>query len=225
MRTKALVLTAAIGIIGAATSMAQVYSQNAVGFYTLNLEPGFNLIANQLNHGDNNINTIIPPESTLPNGSSLLTWDTTGQQFNPADAYFAGAGWFQGITPSTTVLQSGQGAFLEVGEAASVVLVGDVPRGTLTQDLVPNFQIVSQLTPQELGFEASGFPAFNGDSILFWDPVAQGYLPAVTYFEGLGWFSGLTPVDPTPMIGEAVFYQRSPNGGTATWTRSFEVNP
>jgi hypothetical protein len=225
MRTKALVLTAALGIFGAATSMAQVYSQNAVGFYTLNLETGFNLIANQLDNGDNNINTIIPPTAPLPDGSSLLTWDAAGQTFNPADTFFATLGWFTGINPSTTVLSAGSGAFLQVGSPASVVLVGDVPQGTLTQDLVPNFQIISQLTPQSLGFDAAGLPASDGDSMLFWDAAGQSYLPALTYFAGIGWVEGINIVDPTPLIGEAVFYQRSPSGGSATWTRDFSVNP
>jgi hypothetical protein len=227
MRTKTLVLTAALGIFGAATSMAQVYSQNAVGFYTLNLETGFNLIANQLDNGDNVIGTIIPASAPLPDGSSLLTWDVTGQTFNPADTFFAGVGWFDGsLNPSSTVLLAGTGAFLQVGSPASVVLVGDVPQGTLNQDLAPGFQIISQLTPQSIGLDATGFPASDGDAILFWDASAQGYLDALTYFGGLGWVdSELNIVDPTPLIGEAVFYQRSPAGGTDTWTRDFSVNP
>jgi hypothetical protein len=225
MRTKTLVLTAALGIFGAATSMAQVYSQNAVGFYTLNLTTGFNLIANQLDNGDNNINTIIPASAPLPDGSALLTWDAAGQTFNPSDSFFAGLGWFDaGLNPATTELTAGMGAFLQVGSDASIVLVGDVPQGTLTQDLVNGFQIISQLTPQSIGLDATGLPAGDGDSILFWDAAAQGYEEALTYFAGFGWVdSGLNVVDPTPAIGEAVFYQRG--GAADTWTRDFSVNP
>lgn len=231
MRTKTLILTAAMGIVGAATSMAQVYSQNAVGFYTLTLEPGFNLVANQLNNGGNDINTILPGTSSLPDGASLLPWDTAGQTFGPADTFFAGLGWFDdNLELSTTVLAAGSGAFLQVSAAASVVLVGEVPQGTgasaLTQDLVPGFQIISQLTPQALGLEASGFPGSDGDSWLQWDAVGQTYTDALTYFAGLGWVDNdLNIVDPVLAIGEAGFYQRSPNGGTDTWTRDFSVNP
>ena len=48
MRTKALLLTAALGLASVATSMAQaVYSVNVVGYINLTMKPGFNLVANQ----------------------------------------------------------------------------------------------------------------------------------------------------------------------------------
>jgi hypothetical protein len=223
-----------MGILGTAASMAQVYSQNAVGFYTLNLVAGFNLVANQLNNGDNGINTIMPATAPVPDGSSLLTWNKTTQLFNPADTFFGGSGWFdENLNPSTTVVSPGAGAFIQlpIGSSASVVLVGDVPQGVnptpLTLALSPGFQIVSQLTPQSLGLEATGFPAGDGDSLLPWDAAAspQKYKPALTYFGGTGWVDeNLQIVDPTPAIGEAYFYQRGAANGSATWTREFSVN-
>lgn len=235
MRTKALVLVAAMGIGGAATSMAQVYSANAVGYYTLSLSGGkFNMVANQLINGDNNINTIIPGTSALPDGTSLLTWTPGGTGFNPADTFFAGLGWFDdSLNLSSTTLGPGQGAFIEMppGANSQVVLVGDVPEGTLELDLVPGFQIVSQLTPQALGLDDSQFPAGDGDSIQFWNPAKAGtpkggFLPALTYFGGFGWTDeNLNLVNPTPAIGEAFFYERAAGGGSTTWTRDFSVNP
>jgi hypothetical protein len=208
--------------------MAQVFSQNAVGFYTLNLGQGFNLIANQLVNGDNTLNTIMPVSSSIPDGTTVLTWDVAGQTFNPADTFFAGFGWFDsGFNPSTTVLESGTGAFMELpaGSSVAVVLVGDVPQGTLTQDLEPGFQIISQLTPQSLGLDATGFPASDGDTALFWDQALQTYEAAITYFAGFGWFdSGFNPADPTPLVGQALFYERAVAGGSDTWSRTFSVN-
>jgi hypothetical protein len=136
-------------------------------------------------------------------------------------------GWFDdNLELSTTVLAAGSGAFLQVGSPASVVLVGEVPQGSLTQDLVPGFQIISQLTPQAVGLEATGFPAADGDSWLQWDAAGQTYTDALTYFAGLGWVDDeLNIVDPVPAIGEAGFYQRGPTAGTDTWTRDFSVNP
>lgn len=230
MRTKTLVLAAALGVLGTAGSMAQVFSQNAVGFYTLNLVQGFNLIANQLDNGDNGINTILPGTTPVPDGSALLTWNAAGQTFNPADTFFATLGWFDAdLNPSTTTLQRGEGAFLQAAGAADVVLVGDVPQGSgpeaLTMGVVEGFQIISQLTPQEIGLDATGFPASDGDALLFWDSAGQTYTEALTYFAGLGWFDAqLNPVDPTPKIGEGMFYQRSTGAGTDTWTREFDVN-
>jgi hypothetical protein len=126
---------------------------------------------------------------------------------------------------------------MQLGAAASVVLVGDVPQGNLSKDLVVGWQIVSQLTPQSLGFgDGTGLddlPAGDGDAILFWSATHQDYrLPladapgGLTYFAGYGWVNAaLEVVDPTPMIGESVFYQRAQASGTATWTRDFSVNP
>jgi hypothetical protein len=228
MRTKTLILTAAMGILGTASSMAQVYSQNAVGFYTLNLVQGFNLIANQLINGDNNLNTIIPATSAMPDGSTVLTWDAAGQTFNEADTFFAGFGWFDsGLNASSTTLSAGEGAFVQASAAADIVLVGDVPQGDpLTLDLVEGFQMVSQLTPQSLGLDVTGFPAADGDVVLFYDSSVQNYEAAITYFAGFGWVDqGLNLVDPTPLIGEAVFYQRSAGAGGAQWARTFSVNP
>jgi hypothetical protein len=92
--------------------------------------------------------------------------------------------------------------------------------------LVPGFQIISQLTPQAVGLEATGFPAADGDSWLQWDAAGQTYTDALTYFAGLGWVDDeLNIVDPVPAIGEAGFYQRGPTAGTDTWTRDFSVNP
>jgi len=228
MRTKALILTAVLGVAAATTASAQVFSQNAVGYYNLTLGSGFTMIANQLNNGDNNLNTILP---VVPDGSTFLTWNAAGQMFSGGDIHFAGAGWFDSatITPSTTVLGPGIGGFinLPVGASATVTMVGEVPQGTLTLDLAPNFQMISHMTPQELGMEASGFPAGDGDTILFWNPPAQSYDSAFIYFAGAGWFDSAASVlaDPVPSLGEAMFYNRGVGNGTATWTRNFSVNP
>lgn len=224
MKTKALVLSAAIGLLGAASSMAQVYSQNYVGFYNVSLVTGFNMIANQLNNGDNNVNTIIP---SAPDGSSLLTWNAAAQAFNPADTYLEGFGWADAdFNLSSTALVPGQGAFLQSAGPATITMVGEGPQGTLTLGLVENFQIVSQLTPQAIGLDATGFPAADGDSLLFWNSGTQAYNPGLTYLEGFGWADAdFNQVDPTPSIGESFFYQRASGGGNATWTRNFSVNP
>src|SRR5438067_1768307 len=67
MRTKTVVLAAALTVAGALGSMAQVYSDNVVGYITLTIPKGFSLIANQLDASpDNTLPTILPsvPENT-----------------------------------------------------------------------------------------------------------------------------------------------------------------
>jgi hypothetical protein len=198
------------------------------------MSAGFNLIANQMNNGDNSINTIMPGTTPLNDGAQLLKWDAGLQAFQvDADIFFAGTGWINLGTggPSTTVLAPGEGAFVELTDPAQVVLLGDVPEGTLTRNLVAGQQIISQLTPQQLGLDASGFPANDGDTLVFWNTgrwagervgdFTAGYL----YFVGVGWLNinASAPEDVVPLLGEAMFYNNT--GGAATWTRTFDVSP
>ena len=75
MRTKTLLLTAALTAAGALTSMAQVYSVNIVGYINLSIPRGFSMIANQLNATpDNTLETLMP---TMPEGTIIY-------KFNPA---------------------------------------------------------------------------------------------------------------------------------------------
>src|SRR5262245_38126920 len=143
MRTKTLLLTVAISALSAASSMAQVYSANAVGFYNVDLAAGFTMIANQLNNANNNINTVLPD---VPDGSTLLSWNSGSQMFTAPDLFIVGAGWLDDqFNPSVTVLAPGGGAFisLPVGTSKTVTFVGEVPEGTLSKGLVANFQIGS----------------------------------------------------------------------------------
>ena len=80
MRTKTLILTAALAAAGIATSKAQtVFSVNAVGFVNVPLTPGYNLFCNPLNATNNSIQSLI---TALPNGTLLLTWNSAIQDFN-----------------------------------------------------------------------------------------------------------------------------------------------
>src|SRR6266851_4855036 len=60
MRTKTLVLTAAISAAALATSMAQVVSVNAVGYVRVTVAAGnLQLLANPLNQTNNDLNFIL----------------------------------------------------------------------------------------------------------------------------------------------------------------------
>lgn len=244
MRTKALILAAAFSAVGITSSTAQVYSQNAVGYYTLNLRLGFNLVANQFINGDNSISTVFP---VVPDGSEALTWNSApaasgGQQFNSPILFVSAlGGWIQfdqdgNPVPATAVVSPGGGVFLNVPEATTITLVGEVPEtdnGTFPAVTVPAaFGLISQGTPQSLAVNSAGdaLPANDGDNILFWNPDAnpQAYRDPLLYIGALGgWLQFDTegnpvPVNPTPAVGEAFFYN---NGGSEiSWTRTFNVD-
>src|SRR5689334_13849488 len=85
MRTKTLLLTAALSAAGIATSMAQaVYSVNAVGYVNTTLVPGFNLVSNPLdNKTGNTIQNLFGTgvQGTIPNNLTVY-------YFNPdTDAF------------------------------------------------------------------------------------------------------------------------------------------
>src|SRR5947209_7927276 len=73
MRTKTLLLVAALSAAGALTSTAQVFSVNMVGYINLNIPKNFSLIANQLNNQPNNtIATLLPAP---PDGTVVYKFD------------------------------------------------------------------------------------------------------------------------------------------------------
>ena len=211
MRTKALLLTAALGLVGVAGVSAQsVYSVNAVGYVNRNFGTNFNLMSNPLNGTNNNLSTILP---ILPDGAQILTWNAALQSFNDANVYFEGFGW----VPDAP-LPPGQGAFLFMPSAATVTFVGDVPQGNLTNSIPSNFSLISHIVPQSIGVEAAGLPSQDGDQILFWNQPAQQFADANVYFGGFGW----VPSDPAPQVGEAFFYFNTST--LRQWGRTFTVN-
>lgn len=211
MRTKALLLTAALGLVGVAGLSAQsVYSVNAVGYVNKSLLANFNLISNPLNGTNNNLSTILP---VLPDGAQILTWNAGSQSFNDASVYFDGFGW----VPDSS-LPPGQGAFLFMPSAATVTFVGEVPQGNLTNAIPSNFSLISHIVPQQIGLAAAGLPSTDGDQVLRWNAGTQQFADADVFFDGFGW----VPSDPTPLVAEGFFYFNT--GSLRQWGRTFSVN-
>src|SRR5882672_2548950 len=125
MRTKTLLLTAVLGIAGAATSMAQaVYSVNVVGYINLTMKPGFNLVANQLKASpDNKLNSVLP---AAPLESQVLKFANNNYSTDISD----GSVWLDNATgnPSATTVSPGEGFFFyNPGTVNSTAtLVGEV---------------------------------------------------------------------------------------------------
>ena len=205
MRTKTLLLTAALSAAGIASSMAQVYSVNAVGYVNTDLVPGFNLISNPLDAADNSVASLFG--ASLPEGS--IVYKYTGAGF--ATAQFEFEEWTNG----EMTVEPGEGMFVRVGAATTITFVGEVPQGDLSIAVPVGFSIRSSQVPQagtitELGYEPS-----EGDIIYSYNAAAQAYETASFEFEE--W----SPAVPTLEVGEAVFVR---TGVAKTWDRSFSVN-
>lgn len=226
----------AIGAAGIASSMAQVYSANAVGYVNLTLQAGFNLAANPLNGTNNNLNTILPlPDSA--DGTVIFRYNAASQSYNNSITWFTGFGWFTSDpNPNALVVNPGEGFFIKPSGPTplTVTFVGEVPQGNLSNPLLGNnyFAIVSSQVPQALPLGSTGeantlnFPAFEGDVVFLFNAVTQAYKNSYTYFGGFGWFSNNPddpgPVGPTIPVATSFFLQKK--GADVNWTRNFSVN-
>jgi hypothetical protein len=236
MRTKALLLTAALSVAGVSSSMAQVYSANAVGYVNLSLQAGFNLISNPLNGTNNHVNTILPLPNTA-DGTTIFRFKPGIQNYGDSLTFIQNFGWFTTDSdPNFYVLNPGEGVFIRPSGPTplNVTFVGEVPQGTLNNPVLGGnrYSILASQVPQALPLGASGqagtlqFPAVDGDTVFLFDSVAQRYKESYTYINAFGWFS-TNPDDPGilgPVIPVATSFFVQKKGNDTSWTRTFSVN-
>jgi len=238
MRTKTLLLTAAVLAAGLGASMAQsVFSVNAVGYVNVPILPGYNLIANPLNGTNNLISTVIP---VAPDSTVLYHFNRATQHYYSTDTYFsfpppddADSGWYdEGFARSTTVLAPGEGFFIRnSGSATNVTFVGDVPQGNLTNTIAHFYGFYSSMVPQSGTLASLGLAAPN-DSTVFrsWNAAQQKYNGSLTYFVfpppddvDNGWYNdSFIRQDPSLGVAEGCLIY-NPSGAIA-WGRTFSVN-
>jgi len=221
MRTKTLLLVAAATAASVATSMAQVYSVNAVGYVNKTVpKGGYAMISNPLNAPTNTINALF---AGVPDGFQVYL-------YTPGSGYTAGnfdalSGAFTPDAVANANLLPGQGVFVRNPSTSDVTItfVGDVPQGTLTTHLVAGLQIVSSQVPQAGPLDQLGFPAIakngasDGDQVYQFVVSTQKY--AMSTYDGLS--DAYAPALPTVDVGEAFFVKKVT---ASDWTRTFNVN-
>ena len=215
MRTKTLLLTAALSAAGVATSMAQtaVYSVNAVGYVNTTLTAGqYNLISNPLEAADNSIAALF---ADLPVGSQVFKYDNGAYVTATKDEF---TGEFLPTSAAQTQVVPGEGVFvlLPAGTDQTVTFVGEVRQGSLSTPLPAGLSIRSSEVPQTGTADELEFPASPGDQIFKFDP-ATGY----TTYSFDEFSSAWLPSVPTIEVGEAVFVNKI---AAANWTRNFNIN-
>jgi len=207
MRTKTLLLGAAVAVAGISASQAQVYSVNAVGYVNTVCVHGFTMIANPLNTTNNTLAALIP---TPPDFTTIYKWDDVAQNFVNA-IYFFGS-WDQPTMP----LNPGEGCFVSTDTQFTITWVGDVLQGNLTNSIPLNYSIRSSKVPQTGSLTQLAFPTPNEfDTLYKWNKTIQNYDNYV-YF-----FGSWSPSEPSVEVGESFFYS---GNGALTWTRNFSVN-
>lgn len=223
MRTKTILLTAALSAAGVATSMAQVYSVNAVGYVNVTLSSGFSLIANPLNGSpDNKLSSIWPVAS---DGTKVYLFNNPGG-FQNAITFFVDPDdpnnkfWDQ----PDQLIPPGRGMFVSSPAPQSQTFVGEVPQGPALNVNVPvGANLISSIVPQQaLITTVMGFPGSDGDK--FYAFTGGAYENAKTFFvdpddpNNKFWDN-----EPNPPVASGFFLIRATAG--MNWTRSFSVNP
>jgi len=215
MRTKALILTAAVTAAGIATSTAQVFSVNAVGYVNTTIPAGkFALISNPLTAADNTIGALF---GSVPPGTQLYKFR--------ADA----SGWDQGIFDdidnailpesfANTELLPGEGIFVRNNSNSdfTVTFVGEVPQGDLTNPVPQGLSVRSSQVPQSGTLTELGVPGNFEDVVFKWDPANNRYDQSIFDDIDNDWVP-----QRTLGVGEAIFINKKAAG---SWDRSFSVN-
>jgi len=223
MRTKILLLTAALSAAGVANSMAQgtVFSVNAVGYVNVDVPPKFSMIANPLDTTNNTVSALFP--NTLPDGTTIYKFSGGTYAINSLS-------FGEWADPAMT-LNPGEGAFIRNPGTTSfkVTFVGEVLQGVLSNAIPAGFSIRASKVPQagKLGTGASplpagelGFPAGEGDQVYTFNSATQLYRTDAFSFGEWGGDSGAG--GPALNVAEAFFVNKLV---ASNWVRTFSVNP
>ncbi|HTI71366.1 MAG TPA: hypothetical protein VMF06_15450 [Candidatus Limnocylindria bacterium] len=216
---KATTLLSAVALATACVGSAfgAVTSQNIVGYIKLSLTKGYNLVANQLNNGDNTVVTVF---SGLPADGKTTAFKWNGRGYDTSTYYAAGDG---GWDDPTLTAAPGDGVFIYVASPATVTLVGEVSLNT-TVNLIKGFSLVSSPIPVAGALTDSATVAFDkvadGDVYFQWGP--SGFeVNGFTAIDGNPvneWDAGEPP---TLKVGEGFFVKKNT---AVAWTRTFSVN-
>jgi len=220
MRTKTLLLTAALSAAGVASSMAQgtVFSVNAVGYVNTTVGPKFSLIANPLTASDNTIGGLFGTgiQGTVPDGFQVFRF--VGTSFVNA-TYDSLNGAFGPASVASQSILPGEGVFVRnpLSTAVTITFVGEVSQGTLANAYPKGFSIRSSQVPQAGTAQALGFNGNDGDQIFQFDNTKQVYVSST--FDGLN--NAWGPALGNLQVGEAFFLKAAAAG---SWNRTFSVN-
>lgn len=166
--------------------------------YSVGIVTGLNLIANQLDHGSNTLNEILP---AMPDGSVLYKYDNASASWSAA-FYNAGLGSW---TPGNLTLAPGEGAFLQSPSNFFITFTGTphVPVLPITNLAAGNLLLSRQTNAVARYSDITGIAPQDGAAIHRWNSASQSY-DIYQYFSGYGWYPGDT-AGPVAAIGEALW--------------------
>jgi hypothetical protein len=216
MRTKTLLMAGAALAFSLATSQAQVYSANVVGYCNVVIPagPSYTLLASPFDNGNGNSATNwLDPNNTLPNKTQILTWNGSG---------FTSLAKIGGAWPAaaaTTTIPPGSGFFV-VFPATQTTAITNTFVGTV---VVLSGGSITNVIPS--GYSAWGSPIpYAGDLITNANLGSVGSLLTVNKSQILTWNgTGYTSVT---LIGGSWGAQTAPlSVGSGFFVIQKGVNP
>jgi hypothetical protein len=250
MRTKTMILSALLGALGSVSVMAQtnVYSLNAVGYINVTITPGFNMISCPLiETPDNTLGTVLNNANSNYNGATVYFWfpTATPPQYSEDAANIGGKfgttnanGW---VENGTNIAAPGVGFWYDSPVSNTITFVGTVPTGSITNTLVPGFNLVGSVVPMSGDLVTNPLSALTnynvpngtigGDQVYTFNasnnPVYTEYATAAGKFGGYGYNGNWTSNSPTsvgdpiiPFVGEGFWYDASV---TIKWVENYSV--
>jgi hypothetical protein len=199
MRTKTLLLTAALSAAGLVSSQAQVLSVNSVGYVNQTVPAGtagpapgqggaptanrLSILSIPLNGMDggainNNVTNTVKPPDPGSDGSVIYRFDVPTQNYLEAIQYFDGFGWFSpSPNPNDMIINPGEGFWLSNPNpiAMPLVFTGEVPMGAALPNAVPGnprLKLTSSVVP-------IGSPLGGTDQAVHGNPRQTLYFPAL----------------------------------------------
>lgn len=211
MRTKTIVLLAAVGVASVVTAKAQVYSVNAVGYVNVTVKAGFNLLANPLDNKNAPGNTVKNLIVGIPDESFLYTYAGGNYTINNFD--------FGEWTNPDQTLVPGQGFWLELKPGAAdvtITFVGEVKQGHLVTPLVAGFNLVGSQVPQQGKLSTDlKYPPADEDFVYTY----KGGAYTIYNYDFGEWTT--PPGEPTIGVGEGFWAEKK---AAVDWARDFSVN-
>ena len=174
--------------------------------YTLNLTPGLTLIANQLDHGSNTLNEIMP---SVPDGTILYKFNNA--KTNWSEAYFSSAigVWL----PPGITLNPGEGAFIQSPTNFSLTFSGAPKVPVLPLNIPDGACYLVSLQTNDIGDYANivGAAAEDGAAMFLWNGAEY------TEADNLAgmWFPGGSSNSPAIAVGESVWISPAGESGPA----------
>jgi hypothetical protein len=203
-------------------AQSNVYSPNIVGYATVNVPPGYSLLANPLSTGQRNGADEIGLQIS---GNQILIWNGSGYDSFYYDLSFGG--WVnQSFAPTIPPsLPPGRGFFLfnPLPTATNITFIGEVlpaPSSTNTLSLPSGFALLGSPLPANvtnIALPPISLPLFASMQVLTWSGsgfVYSSYDPSFG-----GWVDADFKPKPPPSyeIGQAFFFF---NPGDGAWRQS-----